>query len=54
LATTAGVASEDTDANINSGNAIANGKVIYIDFPTAYTDTGEQCIFELWFHMEED
>lgn len=54
LATSAGVASEDTDANINSGNAIPNGKFIYVDFPTAYTETGHICCLNIWFHAEED
>jgi hypothetical protein len=54
LDTTAGVASEDTDANINAGAAVANGKVIYLEFGTAYTATGQQIIFEMWYHREED
>jgi hypothetical protein len=53
LDTTNGVSSEDTDANINGGAAIANGKVIYLEFGTAYTETGHQIIFELWYHMPE-
>jgi hypothetical protein len=52
--TTDGVASEDTDANINSGNAIANGKVIYIGFDADPEGTCVQMIFEMWFHGEED
>jgi len=54
LDTTAGYSAEDTDANINSGNAIPNGKVLYIDFETAYTEAGHQVIFEMWYHAEED
>jgi hypothetical protein len=54
LDTTAGVSSEDTDANINGGSAIANGKVLYLEFGTAYTETGHQIIFEIWYHAEED
>lgn len=54
LDTTAGVSSEDTNANINSGNAIANGKVLYLEFGTAYTESNHQIIFEMWFYMEED
>ena len=50
LDTTSGVSSEDTDANINSGNAVANGKVLYLEFGTAYTETGHQMIFEMWYH----
>ena len=52
LDTTNGVASEDTDANINSGNAVANGKVMYLEFGTAYTETGHQIIVELWYHAD--
>jgi hypothetical protein len=48
LDTTAGVSSESTAANINSGAAVANGKVIYLAFGTAYTEANHQCIFELW------
>lgn len=48
LDTTAGASSESTAANINSGAAVANGKVIYLAFGTAYTEANHQCIFELW------
>jgi len=54
LATTAGVSSEDTAANINGDAAVANGQVIYIDFPTAYTEALHQVIFEMWYYAEED
>jgi hypothetical protein len=54
LDTTAGVATEDTNANINSGNAVANGKVLYLEFGTAYTETTHQVIFEMWYYAEED
>ena len=54
LATTAGVSSEDTDASINAGAAVAKTKVIYIDFPTAYTEANHQIIFEMWYHAEAD
>lgn len=54
LDTTAGVSSEDTNANINGGAAIANGKVLYLEFGTAYTETTHQIIFEMWFYAEED
>ena len=54
LDTTSGTATEDTDANINSGNAIPNGKVVYIKINTAYTATGEQVAFQYWYHAEED
>ena len=52
LDTTSGTASEDTDSNINSGSAVANGKVLYLEFGTAYTETGHQVIFEMWYHYE--
>ncbi len=48
LDTTAGVSSETTAANINSGNAVANGKVIYLEFGTAYAVDNLQMIFEFW------
>lgn len=48
LDTTAGVSSESTVANINGGVAVANGKVMYLEFGTAYTTDNLQCIFELW------
>ena len=54
LDTTNGAATEDTDANINSGNAVPAGKVIYIEFDTAYTETGHQIMFTLTWHYEED
>lgn len=48
LDTTAGVSSESTPANINSGATVANGKIMYLEFGTAYTEANHQCIFELW------
>ena len=54
LDTASGVSAEDTDANINSGSAVAYGKVMYLEFGTAYTETGHQIIFEIWYHLEED
>jgi len=48
LDTTAGVSSESTPANINAGATVANGKVLYLEFGTAYTEANHQCIFELW------
>ena len=51
--TTDGVSSEDTDANINGGTAIANGKVIYIGFDADPEGTGTQLIVELWFHYAD-
>ena len=54
LDTTNGASSEDTDANINGGVAVANTKSVYLEFGTAYTETTHQIIFELWYHSEED
>jgi len=54
LATTSGVSSESTLANINSGAAIADGKVVYIDFPTAYTEALHQVYFRMKYKIEED
>jgi hypothetical protein len=50
LDTTAGVSSESTSANINGGVSVANGKVMYLEFGTAYTETTHQIIFEMWYH----
>ena len=52
LTTVNGVASELTEANINSGTAVADGKVIYLEFATPYTETGHQVKLELWFRNE--
>lgn len=54
LDTTTGTSSEDTDASINAGAVVANGKVLYLEFGTAYTETTHQIIFEFWYHLEED
>lgn len=54
LDTTAGTATEDTDANINGGSAIPNGKVLYLEFGTAYTEANHQIMFQIWYHVEED
>lgn len=48
LDTAAGVSSETTAANINSDAAVANGKVLYLEFGTAYTADNLQIIFEFW------
>lgn len=48
LDTNTGVSQESTPANINSGNPIANGKVLYLEFGTNYTDVGRQILFEFW------
>jgi hypothetical protein len=50
LDTTAGVSGEDTDSNINSGLYIPFGKVVYLQFGTAYTEENHQISFELWYH----
>lgn len=50
LDTTNGASSESTPANINGGAAIAEGKVIYLEFGTAYTETTHQIIFEMWYY----
>jgi hypothetical protein len=57
ITTVNGTVTEDTDANINLVNAgapIPNGKVMYLKFNTAYTETGHQCILQIWYHTEED
>lgn len=50
LDTTAGTASEATADNINGGAAVAEGKAIYLEFGTAYTEANHQMIFEMWFY----
>jgi hypothetical protein len=52
--TTNGTSSEDTDANINGGAAVAAGKVIYLAFDADPEGTAVQMIFEMVFHAEED
>ena len=54
LDTTNGYATEDTDSSINSGAVVANGKVLYIEFVTPYTEANHQIMFQLWWHAEED
>jgi hypothetical protein len=54
LDTTAGASAEATAANINGGAVVANGKTIYLEFGTAYTETTHQIIFEMWYEIEED
>jgi hypothetical protein len=44
--TTNGAAGESTPANINGGATVATGKVVYLDFGTAYTETTHQIIFQ--------
>jgi hypothetical protein len=50
LDTTAGVSSETTASNINAGATVANGKVIYLEFGTAYSTDSLQLIFEMWYY----
>lgn len=52
--TTDGASTEDTNANINGGAAVANGKVIYIGFDGDPEGTCTQMIFEMWGYREED
>ncbi len=54
LDTTAGLASEDTDANINAGSAVAGGKVMFLYFDADPEGTAVDLTFEMWFHSEED
>ena len=49
LDTTSGASSESTPGNINSGNAVADTKVMYLEFGTAYTETTHQIIFQMWY-----
>jgi len=48
--TTSGTSSESTVSNINSGNAVANGKIVYIGFDGDPEGTCTQWIFEMWFY----
>ena len=52
--TTSGIASEDTDANINAGAAVAAGQFVYIGFGADPTDANVICTFCMIFHAEED
>jgi hypothetical protein len=54
LDTTAGASSETSAANINSGAVVATGKVVYLEFGTAYSETTHQVIFEIEYEIEED
>ncbi len=51
--TTAGVSSETTPGNINSGATIATTKVIYLEFGTAYSEANHQCIFEMDYTVKQ-
>lgn len=52
LDTAAGASSETTEANINDGNVIPAGKVIYIEFDGDPDGTGTQMIFQMGFRIE--
>ena len=54
LDTTNGASTEDTDANINSGNALANGKFWYLPFGADPEGTCTCLTIEIWTHAEED
>ena len=47
--TSAGVSSESTEANINSNVAVVNGKIVYLEFGTAYTETTHQINVEVLY-----
>jgi hypothetical protein len=49
LDTTNGVSSEDTNANIYSGNVIPNGKVVYFELNADPEGTCVQYIVSLWW-----
>ena len=53
-ATTAGVWTEDTDANFNSGTAIPTGKHIFMTLVSDPTDANVFCKVKMIFHAEED
>ena len=54
LATTAGVSSETTKSNINSGNPVANGKIIYLKCDSSYSESDHRVCFKLEGYGEED
>jgi len=54
LDTTNGVSTEDTDANINGGTAVAAGKMVYLNFGADPEGTAVQMNFMMLFHAEED
>lgn len=53
LDTSSGVSSESTSSNINSGNAVANGKVIYIGFDADPEGTCTTWTVEIWGRADE-
>ena len=52
--TTSGVFTEDTDANLNAGAAVAAGQFVYIGFDADPADANVICTFTMIFHAEED
>lgn len=52
--TTNGVFTEDTDANINGGAAVAAGKVVYMGMDADPEGTGTQMNITILLHSEED
>ena len=52
--TTNGASTEDTDASINGGAAIANGQCIYLEFDADPEGTCVQFHCDIWYHEEED
>jgi hypothetical protein len=52
LDTTAGASSETTTANINADAAVAVGKVLYLEFGTAYTETTHQINFSMTYQAQ--
>lgn len=54
LDTTTGKFSEDTDANINAGAAVAAGKVVYLRFGADPEGTCTELHVEIIYHSEED
>lgn len=54
LDTTTGQASEDTDANINSGSAIPAGSVVFLYFDADPEGTCTQLNVDIIWHREED
>jgi hypothetical protein len=54
LDTTNGTSSEDTDANINGGAALANGKFWYLLWGGDPEGTCDDFTIQIWLHPEED
>ena len=47
LDTSVGVSSESTEASINSDAIVVDNQVVYLEFGTAYTETGHQMHFNM-------